>query len=38
MKTISTLFLFVFILGAIGFSQDSVKENEDKIKLLSKNS
>ena len=34
MKTISTLFLFVFILGAIGFSQDSVKENEDKIKLL----
>ena len=34
MKTISTLVLFVFILGAIGFSQDSVKENEDKIKLL----
>jgi chromosome segregation ATPase len=34
MKTISTLFLFVFILGAIGFSQDSAKENEDKIKLL----
>ena len=28
------IFLFVFILGAIGFSQDSVKENEDKIKLL----
>lgn len=34
MKTISTLFLFVFMLVAIGFSQDSAKENEDKIKLL----